>query len=447
MTFPLQAVNKPNHMAYKILSLDGGGSWAVIQARVLKDIYGDIPGHDLLKQFDMVIANSGGSLVLASLCNNMLISEIVSVFEDESKRKQVFSKLNFWEKLSLRNIASLTSVLGPKYSSTRKMDGLRSVFSKYDGLIKAGKTTKSIIDTPMNELPAIIGKPSLQIIVVGFDYFKQRASFFRSNTKSHTDAFSNGKYYQISLGHAIHSSSNAPVNYFDSPAEVNVNLLNGNDSRKAWYWDGAVSGFNNPVLGGVIEAMTNNPGIPLSDYNILSLGTGTGGRAVIPDYQSSTDPRIASIYQKNKDNKLVISSSRSSFISDIQKMSTSILGDPPDSATFIAYCIVDPSLSNNACVVRINPCLKPVLNASSLLFEIPNAYASDQDDFVKAMDLDMDAVANDEVSLITQLCSKFIVSNGPCVPNQFIRGDESGIHLGYATYADAKAKWLSCNPV
>lgn len=432
-------------MAYKILSLDGGGSWAVIQARVLKDIYGDIPGHELLKQFDMAIANSGGSLVLACLCNNMLISEIISVFEDESKRKQVFSKLSFWEKLNLRNIASLTSVLGPKYSAKRKMEGLHNVLGKYDSLIKSGKATKPIVDTPMNELPGIIGKPSLQLIVVGFDYFKQRATFFRSNTSSQTDKFNNGKYYQITLGHAIHSSSNAPVNYFDATAEVNVNLLNGNDSRKAWYWDGAVSGFNNPVLGAVVEAITNNPGTPLSDYCVLSLGTGTGGRAIIPDYQDSTDPRTSSIYQKNVNNKLVESSSKSSFLADIKKMSTSILGDPPDSATFIAYSIIDPSLSNKACVVRINPCIKPVLNPDSLMFEIPDAYANDETGFIKVMDLDMDAVANDEVSLITQLCSKFIVGDGPCVPNQLIRGDESGIHIGFATYREAKAKWLSCN--
>ena len=61
-------------MSYKILSLDGGGSWALVQARVLIDIYGDISGHELLRQFDMAIANSGGSLVLACLCNDMKIS-------------------------------------------------------------------------------------------------------------------------------------------------------------------------------------------------------------------------------------------------------------------------------------------------------------------------------------------------------------------------------------
>jgi hypothetical protein len=50
-------------MPYKILSLDGGGSWALIQARVLGKLYGDnTSGLDILKDFDLVIGNSGGTL-------------------------------------------------------------------------------------------------------------------------------------------------------------------------------------------------------------------------------------------------------------------------------------------------------------------------------------------------------------------------------------------------
>lgn len=434
-------------MSYKILSLDGGGSWALIQARVLQDIYGDLNGHELLKKFDLVIANSGGSLVLATLCNNMKLSEIISVFEDESKRKKVFSKLSFWEKLKWRNIASLTNVLGPKYSMERKISGLSSVLSQYDGLIKEGKTTRPILEIQLNELPQIIGKPELQILIVGFDYFRQRATFFRSNTKSKTDIFSGGKYYQISLGHAIHSSSNAPVNYFDAPAEITIDQLNGNDIRKTKMWDGAVSGFNNPVLAGLIEAITNNT-IPMSDYKILSLGTGTGGQAMIADYQTSSNPEIKTIFENNKDNKLAFTDYDLTFVSDIKKMSTSILGDPPDAATFIAYSIIDPTLANTACLVRINPCIKPVLNPDNLIFEAPEVYknqAGGTDLFIKLMDLDMDAVANEEVDLIKQLCDRFIVTNDPlCLPNQLIRGDGNGIHLGDDTYGKAKARWLNC---
>src|SRR5258706_8279476 len=271
-------------MSYKILSLDGGGSWSLIQARVLKDIYGDIPGQELLRQFDMVIANSGGSLVVACLCNDMKISEAISVFRNQDQLKQVFSALSFWEKLSWRNIASLTNVLGPKYSTKRKLEGLVNVLKQKDHLLAEGLVKKPIVETLLNELPAIIKKESLQLLIAGFDYFRERVSFFRSNPNSLTDKFSNGKFFQISLAYAIHSSSNAPVNYFDAPAEIIISRLNANDTRKTWYWDGAVAGFNNPVLAGLIEAITNNHNEP-REYCILSIGTGTGSRAILTDYQ------------------------------------------------------------------------------------------------------------------------------------------------------------------
>ena len=53
-------------MSYKILSLDGGGTWAILEVMALKAIYGgDTPGHQILAEFDLAVANSGGSIVLA----------------------------------------------------------------------------------------------------------------------------------------------------------------------------------------------------------------------------------------------------------------------------------------------------------------------------------------------------------------------------------------------
>jgi len=135
-------------MSYKILSLDGGGSWSLIQARVLLDIYGDINGHELLRKFDLAIANSGGSLVLACLCVDMKISEIINVFEDEHLRKQVFSLLTFWEKLKGQDmIAFLRKAIGigPKYSTARKLQGLVKVLTDYDHLYREGKVPKPVI--------------------------------------------------------------------------------------------------------------------------------------------------------------------------------------------------------------------------------------------------------------------------------------------------------------
>ncbi len=302
-------------MSYKILSLDGGGSWALVQARVLQDIYGDIPGHELLKKFDLVIANSGGSLVLACLCNNMLLSEIISVFRSEEKRKRIFVRLKASEHslLSLARSVFKNLSIGPKYSADAKRNGLLSVLSDHDPLAKGGLLP--IVKTPLSQLPAIIGKESLQIIIVGFDYFKERATFFRSNKKSKTDKF-NKTYYEITLGDAIHASSNAPVNYFQEYAKVNLECLQEGEQEKKinWYWDGAVAGFNNPVLAGLIEAMTNEVNRPLEDFKILSIGTGQKSKAVIVDQKySEGNATIRDRYEKNKDKKYVLSDDSRKF--------------------------------------------------------------------------------------------------------------------------------------
>ena len=53
-------------MPFRVLSLDGGGSWALIEVRTLITLFGEnATGHQVLRNFDLVAANSGGSLVLA----------------------------------------------------------------------------------------------------------------------------------------------------------------------------------------------------------------------------------------------------------------------------------------------------------------------------------------------------------------------------------------------
>lgn len=429
--------------------MDGGGSWALIQARVLKDIYGDINGHELLRQFDLAIANSGGSLVLACLCNDMKLSQIINVFENEDLRKQVFSELRFFEKLNRQNFLALIRKLtgiGPKYDTERKLQGLTKVLTDQDHLYREGKVSKPVVQMPMNELPALIGKNSLQLVIAGFDYFRQRVSFFRSNMVSETDKFTS-RYYAMPLAHAIHASSNAPLNYFDAPATVLPLIRKGkpafdnNPTYKTttWYWDGAVSGFNNPVLAGVVEAITN--GADVKDCSILSLGTGTGSRVIMADKIKSTDPDDQALVNANKNNPLANLETSFLFKSDINKMATSILADPPDSATFIAYSIIDPSLSNNANLIRINPCYAPVLDKQTKKYVVHESYKDKPNDIDALIDLDMDAVENKQVQLISGLCDKFINAN---LPNQLIRGDESGSYLGDVTYAAAKQRWMKC---
>lgn len=428
-------------MSYKILSLDGGGSWALIEARILKDIYDDAPGHEILGKFNMAIANSGGALILAGLTLNLRPSQLVEILESQKDREEVFSKLSFFESPGWNALKVLTKQFGPRYSAERKKKGLKKVMQQRTG------TDKLVIELPMSQIPAKIGLPNLELIVCGYNYFTQRAVFFRSNASSKTDAFS-GTKWDISMLDAIHAASNAPLNYFDEPALIQTGLLGTQLKTPGWYWDGAVGGFNNPVMAGVVEALTNGRGKTFADFNILSIGTSTGRRPVLVGWDEGTAEQKAT-FNANKNNDLVHSKKAFGFLEDLPKMATSILADPPDSATFIAYSVLKPDLENGACIVRINPCINPEINEQTRVYEVPKAWGdpADKKSFIDLLDLDMDAVKDSEVSLISRLCDKFIVTakDQPCIPNQFIRGGTGGKHIGYGTYREAREKWLSCS--
>src|SRR5882762_10523026 len=69
-------------MSFRILSLDGGGSWSLIQIMTLIDLYRSggalLTGHHVLRDFDLVVANSGGSMILGGLRSEEHTSELQS---------------------------------------------------------------------------------------------------------------------------------------------------------------------------------------------------------------------------------------------------------------------------------------------------------------------------------------------------------------------------------
>ena len=107
---------------YQILSLDGGGSWALIQVKVLIDLFGaNTKGHEVLRQFDLVAANSGGSIVAAGLIENYSLQEILNFFEDEKIRTSIFAPLPWYQKLN-----PVRWVLpSPQFSTTQKLVGFK----------------------------------------------------------------------------------------------------------------------------------------------------------------------------------------------------------------------------------------------------------------------------------------------------------------------------------
>jgi hypothetical protein len=224
---------------------------------------------------------------------------------------------------------------------------------------------------------------------------------------------------------AIHSASNAPVNYFNRPAEVRRP-----DSSIERYWDGAVAGFNNPVLAGVTEAVAN--GHSLNDIRILSIGT---ANVVLPlgrDFKSD--------FQANQ--KLFKEPDKPVIKNDLRKLASSILSDPPDSASFIVHTFLKSADAQreNIPFIRLNPMISPVFENGK--WNYPSGYRTSMGEFDLLKDLDMDAVEDEEFRLVIGLAQKWLNDE---VLNQSIRNDKYHnpyASYGYAKYSEAKKAWL-----
>ena len=96
--------------------------------------------------------------------------------------------------------------LGPRYYAAAKLDGLRAVMPT------AGRRA-------MADLPDTLRHRTRRrshFLLVGFDYDRERAVFFRSNAESLTSSSASASH--TPLVEAVHASTNAPINYFDEPA-------------------------------------------------------------------------------------------------------------------------------------------------------------------------------------------------------------------------------------
>ncbi|HET6160773.1 MAG TPA: patatin-like phospholipase family protein [Dongiaceae bacterium] len=393
---------------YNILSLDGGGSWAIIQVMTLQRLYGDdAPGSHVLKNFDLVVANSGGSIVAAALFLDMKLSKIRQLFETRSERTKIFVSLPF---------GPITHELGigPRYDAAAKLKGLRAVFGADSG-IKLNDAADKINKLNKKE-------KRTELVIVGYQYDRERAKFFRSNPASL--ASGSGSTAAVTLAEAVHASSNAPINYFDKPANVRI------DNRDVQFWDGAITGFNNPVMAGVIEAKAN--GIANADIHVLSIGTG--------------NTFLPLVDLKSAEHKILVAQpEKSDLPNDLQKLASSILADPPDAASFIAHVMLDGKISGNAArpvttgpIVRLNPLIQPVLASrdGSDFWILPRTVrgpdhtwgqfprdaqpALDKDRFEALVKMDMDAVEDKEVRLIREFAQLWMDDH---IPNQSVRVD------------------------
>jgi hypothetical protein len=400
-------------MSFRILSLDGGGSWALIEARALMAVYGDLRGRELLREFDLVAATSGGSIVLGCLLEDFTLSGIVALFNSEDRRRAIFSKTRSLPDRALHRLAGI----GPQYSADKKLPALRSVL----------KTTG---DLTLAQAVAGIRRPAaardLHVLVTAFDYDRNRAAFFRSAPAGGPE-WGQGDASAVTLAEAIHASTNAPVNYFDRPATF--------PDRRGRYWDGAISGCNNPIVAAVTEAIV----LRQDPLNISALSLGTGTVALLPPGA----PGVPAEFQQAIVNP--------GLTRDLKKLATAILDDPPDIASFLAHVMtgggigLPPALRPVAVVsriVRMSPMISPVSETTggSRTWAPPGNLTPA--DFQFLAQLGMDAVEQRQVDAISSYTALWLAD---IAPNQPVRMDGGSLacEIGQDRFSAANAAWAA----
>ncbi len=405
---------------YRILSLDGGGRWSLISVMALQRVFGEkARGHDVLRSFDLVAANSGGSIVLGALAENMPLDQVLDLFRtsDLLFPEESWLAPRHWFHWLTRQLFKL----GPRYDTGKKLAALVQLMPDF-GSVK------------LTEIPERVAQLNGQLthfLIVGFDYDWKRAKYFRSNADSLANS---SKPTNATLAQAIHASSTAPVNYFNAPARLPGKVSDGNR-----FWDGAVTGQNNPVLAAVTEALANGQSrIAHRDIRVLSIGTGTVTLPVVGR------PAPA-------DRGLVAKAGKSGVISDLLELSESILDDPPDSASFEAWIMlgnpVPPQPGGKlladqlkerpepVSLVRMNPLVRPLKEGHS--WRPPDGLK--RNEFVKLTKIDIDARIED-VDLLVKFARAWLSDE---VPNQPIRENPYTFEarIGHRLFSEALNAW------
>lgn len=417
---------------YRILSLDGGGTWALIQVMALQEIYSEhARGHEVLRDFDLVAANSGGSITAGGLVSNLPLSEVLNYFCDQTKCQRIFNPIPFglsWGqpfRYIYHRFARRLLNIGAKYRTEAKLRGLQEVLTESDSVYTTREGKK--ITSPYYQLWEVPEKirespysnyKSPEFLICGFSYERLRAKFFRSNPNSLASG-SPGRE-RATLAEAIHASTNAPVNFFIAPAKVG----------DALYWDGAIAGFNNPVLAAVTEALAN--GVPASSIQVLSLGTGTVG--LPPRNKAKPDEDI----------ELLQHPRTSTLFGDVAQLSTSILDDPPDTATFVSYVVLSPrglvTVSTDPMenpIVRMAPLVRPRRAGPNQPWGLPQGFTKKE--FLDLVSLELDATTEEEIALLTKLGKAWIAGD---LANQPIREDGDFVaNIGHDSFGAALRHW------
>ncbi len=429
---------------FRVLSLDGGGTWALIQGKALGAIYGgDTDGWSILDRFDLAAANSGGALVLAMLLKGMTPNEIVALFRDRRERALIFERNAIVD----RALGSLFG-FGPRYHAPGKMNGLLDIFQRTRGRWgpEFAALPLDLIAAGLNAERAQKGLGPFHFLITAFDFDAERTVFFRSDPGSAAAHFRGAPVPTIAG--ALHAATNAPVRYFNRPAQVEFA-----DGSAVNYWDGAVGGYNNPIMAGVIEALAADPA-RRDTMQVLSLGTGNTRLPVVaPDWPGNAPWAVRRKPLRGLDSVRVVS--------DLRKLTAAIMADRPEAAGYVAHIALgEPVATPDGAgvrasrIVRMNPMVQP-RHAGEDAARQPRwepyewfaelSAARGKTLFERLVTLDMDAVTDEEMQDIERLSDLWLAGK---VPNQPVYSDDRFAPvIGHGWFAEALAAWRALDVV
>lgn len=401
-------------MVFRILSLDGGGPWALLQAMALERLYPGLDGHAILARFDLAIANSGGSITLAGLVKGLKPAEIAALFLSQAQRRRIFVRRNAVEAI-LNDPAA-------KWDAEGKRAGLRTIID--EGLVDP-LSGRGLSDAA-GAIRRPAGRPAPWLMIAAFDVDRNRGRFFRSFD---SEMATEKPAFEPALADAVHASTHAPVFFFADCATV-ADRNRPADRRR--FWDGALSGANNPVLAGVLEAIAHGH----RDLAALSIGTAAVWRPVAPAGDAVSPA-------------LVADTASLTLVDGLRRVAGAILDDPPDSATVHADLLASTATEQR--VVRLNPMVRPVRDAApGSKWRVPDGYGDIRPGdalgaFRAIAELPMDAVEDAQMALIGALGRAWLADRIPNQPLRWNPTDGRDIS-GHVAFSAALARWRQIDP-
>ncbi len=224
-------------MAYRILSLDGGGIRGVISAVILAEVERQI-GKPLNQHFNLIAGTSTGSILATAIALGSNSQDIIKLYKEKGPRIFPYRSLLSLQRLGLVLQYGFSA---PKYSD----EGLIEVLQEQFGTTKLS----DVADSP-------------QLLIVSYDTLAREPIVFKSWRRDKD-------YFKVPLWEVCVCSASAPV-YF--PAH-----LLKTERRTYSAIDGGL-GANNPSACAIAEAIRLN--YPIQEVSVLSIGTGDSARPV-----------------------------------------------------------------------------------------------------------------------------------------------------------------------